>query len=83
LRSKEGDLKVGKRDNAGLTLMIYRSVNLLCDGEKLELRYRKPEGEENGVWFQNGENTGLQVSALVKQLREKYKSIRVTWKRQY
>lgn len=75
---------MSKRDNVNSILMTYQNVNLDCDGKKLKLRYRhNPDNPEFGIWFCNGENTGLQVSKLIKMLREKYKTINVTWKKQF
>lgn len=74
---------MSKRDRVGIILMTYCNVNLQCDDEKLQLRYRKTEDNPYGVWFCNGENTGLQFSGLLKMLKEKYQSIKVTWKRQF
>lgn len=74
---------MSKRDNVEFVLMTHCNVNLDCDGEKLELRYKKVEGKSYGVWFMNGENTGLQVMKLIEKLRDKYKVIKVTWKRQF
>ena len=75
---------MAKRDNVYLVLMTHCNVNLQCDDKKLQLRYRKPNKDsEYGVWFCNGENTGLQVTELYETLKEKYKSIKVIWKRQF
>jgi hypothetical protein len=74
---------VAKKDNVNLTLMTHCRVKLLCDGEKLDLIYGRVEGSKNNTWVCNGEDTGLQVLELIKMLREKYKSIRVAWKRQH
>lgn len=74
---------MASRDKVGITLMTYRNVNLQCDNDRLRLRYRITEDNPYGVWFCNGKNTGLQFSGLLKVLREKYKSIKVTWKRQF
>lgn len=75
---------VSKRDNVNITLMTHQNVNLMCDNEVLKLRYRpNPDDPKYGVWFCNNKNTGLQVLKLIKLLREKYKRIFVTWKRQF
>ncbi|MBZ9622917.1 hypothetical protein G9F71_008625 [Clostridium sp. FP2] len=73
---------MSKRDNPNLILMTYCNVNLQCDDEKLQMRYRRTEEKAYGVWFCNGNNTGLQVIELIKMLREKYSSIKVIWKKQ-
>lgn len=71
---------MSKRDNVNLTLMIYTKVNLECDGEKIQLRYKRVEGKEWGTWWINGENTNLQCTGLIEMLREKYKRVTVLWK---
>lgn len=75
---------MSKRDNVGLVLMTHCKVNLDCDGQKLQCRYGKssPNAEIN-TWHVNGKDTGLQVTAFIKDLKEKYISIRVIWKRQF
>lgn len=74
---------MSKRDNVNLVLMTHCKVNLQCDDEKMECRYLKVQGESYGTWWVNGEDTKLQVTALIKMFREKYKRISVLWKRQY
>ncbi|CAM2951846.1 hypothetical protein HAHI6034_05645 [Hathewaya histolytica] len=74
---------MAKRDNVYMVLMTHCKVNLQCDTEKLQLRYGAVKGKEYGEWFINGENTGLQVTRLYEMLKEKYKNIRVIWKRQF
>ncbi|OOM82012.1 hypothetical protein CLPUN_06300 [Clostridium puniceum] len=74
---------MSKRDNVNLVLMTHCKVNLKCDDEKIQCRYLQVPGESYGTWHLNGEDTGLQVRALIKTIREKYKSIKVLWKRQY
>jgi hypothetical protein len=74
---------MAKRDNPYMVLMTNCNVKLECDGEKIELRYMQVEGKKYGVWFLNGENTGLQVTGLWKQLTEKYEHIKVLYKRQF
>lgn len=74
---------VNKRE---LSLILYThcKVNILADGELLRLRYvPNPSNKDFHVWFCNGENTGLQVTALLEQLTSKYKEINVKWKRQF
>ena len=72
---------MSKRDNFTLVLMTYNAVNLQCDNKKLQCRYIPVKGEGYGTWWINGEDTGLQVSKLIKELKMKYKEIRVLWKR--
>ena len=74
---------MGKRDNMAAVLMIHCKVNLQCDDEKIKCRYVKVEGKDYGTWWLNGVDSKLQVTALIKMLREKYKAIKVIWKRQY
>lgn len=74
---------MASRDNVNIVLATHCNVNLQCDEEKLQLRYRKVEGKNYGEWFCNGVNTGLQVTELIKMLRGKYKNIKVIWKRQF
>lgn len=75
---------MSKRDNVNLILLTYCNVNLQCDNKKLQLRYRpNPDDPKFSVWFCNGKNTGLQVTGLIKMLREKYTNIKVLWKRQF
>lgn len=71
---------MSKKDNIGLTLMMYPKVNLQCDEEKLQCRYIRVEGKEWGTWWINGENKNLQCTELIKFLKEKYKNITVLWK---
>ena len=67
-----------------LILYTHCKVNLLADDEMLKLRYvRNPEKPDFHVWFRNGENTGLQVTALIKDLLKKYKSFNIKWKKQF
>lgn len=73
---------MSQNDNLSI-LYINRKVNLLCDGEKLQLRYEIVDGMNCSEWFINGEHIELQVSGLIKMLRCKYKNIKVTWKRQF
>ena len=74
---------MAKGDNPYMVLMTHCNAKLECDGEKLDLRYRRAEGYDYGVWFLNGENTGLQVTSLYKELKSKYKNIKVIYKRQF
>ena len=74
---------MAKKDNVYLTLMTHCRVKLLCDCEKLDLIYGRVEGSKSSTWICNGKDTGLQVTDFFKMLKGKYKSIRVTWKRQY
>lgn len=74
---------MAKRDNFALVLMTHCKVKLKCDDEKLECRYLRVEGKDYGTWWINGQDTGLQVIALIKELKSKYKIIYVTYKRQY
>jgi hypothetical protein len=60
-------------------LYTHRSVNLLCDGEKLQLRYKATDEHPYGVWFCNDEDTGKQCTSLIQWLKSKYSSIKVTW----
>lgn len=74
---------MAKGDNPYIILMTYCNVKLECDGEKLDLKYRRVGGCKYGVWFLNGKNTGLQVTSLWKMINDKYKNIKVTYKRQF
>lgn len=74
---------MAKYDNPEKILNRYRYVKLECDGEMLELRFQKAEDYENGVWFINNTNTGLQSSSLYENLNNKYKNIKVSYKRCY
>lgn len=74
---------MSKRDNVNLVLMTHCKVNLQCDDDKLQCRYLSIRGKSYGTWWINGEDTKLQVTALIKMLKEKYKRITVLWKRQY
>lgn len=74
---------MAKRDNFAVVLMTHCKVNLKCDDEKLQCRYLMVEGKDYGTWWINGKDTGLQVTGLIKELKSKYKSISVTYKRQY
>jgi hypothetical protein len=74
---------MAKGDNPYMVLMTNCNVKLECDGEKIDLKYRQTEEHKYGVWFMNGENTGLQVTSLWKQLKEKYNSIKVVYKKQF
>ena len=68
---------MAKKDNWKQILMFNCKVNLNCDCEKLQCRYI------NRVWYINGEKTDLGVLGLIKHLKESYKNIRVTWKKQF
>ncbi|AGF56928.1 hypothetical protein B0P06_004787 [Clostridium saccharoperbutylacetonicum] len=84
LKGKISEVRaMSKRDNVNLVLMTHYKVNLQCDDEKIQCRYLMVRGESYATWWLNGEDTKLQVTALIKMLREKYKSIKVLWKRQY
>lgn len=74
---------MSNRDNVNLVLMTHCKVNLQCDDKKIECRYLMVRGETYATRWLNGEDTKFQVTALIKMLREKYKSIEVLWKRQY
>lgn len=74
---------MGKRDNMATVLMTHCNVNLQCDDDKIQCRYIKVEGEGYGTWWLNGVDSKLQVTGLIKMLREKYKTIKVLWKRQF
>lgn len=74
---------MGKRDNVAFTLMTHCIVNLKADDEILKCRYVMIEGKGYGTWWINGEDTGLQVTKLIKMLKEKYKTIKVTYKKQF
>lgn len=74
---------MAKGDNPYMVLMTNCNVKLKCDEEILVCKYLKTDTGTYGVWFINGENTGLQVTSLWKQLKEKYKSIKVIYKRMY
>lgn len=67
---------MSKTDNYKFVLMTHRRVKLVCDNEILRLEYH------NSGWYLNGENTGLQVTGLLKMLKEKYTDIKVIWKKQ-
>jgi hypothetical protein len=73
---------VSKSDNPFKTLMMYCNVNLNCDGQKIKCRYGKslPNAKYN-TWHINGKDTGFQVLEFISDLKEKYTSIQVTWKR--
>ncbi|GAA0071751.1 hypothetical protein UT300003_32760 [Clostridium sardiniense] len=76
-------MKVNK-NKLQLILFTHCKVNLLADGEMLKLRYvRNPDEPEFHVWFCNGENTGLQVTALLKKLLDEHKEFDIKWKRQF
>lgn len=75
-----------KVDKSKLTLILFThcKVNLLADGKMLKLRYRiNPEKPDFHVWFCNEENTGLQVTALIKKLFEEHKEFDVKWKKHF
>lgn len=72
---------MGKGDNPYTVLMTHCNVKLKCDKEVLACKYRRTETSIYGEWFVNGENTGLQVTELWKQLKEKYRNIEVLYKR--
>lgn len=74
---------MAKKDNYKTVLMMNRVVNLKCDDEVLKCKYVNVEGKGWGTWHINGEDTGMQVSALINHLRDKYLSITVIYKRQY
>lgn len=74
---------MAKYDNPYMVLMTHCNVKLECDGEKLDLKYKRTKENDYGVWFLNDENTGLQVTALWEELKSKYKNIKVIYKRQF
>lgn len=74
---------MAKGDKWNQVLMFNCNVKLKCDDEVLELKYTPVEGNGWGTWWKNGEDTGLQVLALIKELKEKYKLITVLYKRRY
>lgn len=74
---------MAKGDKWNQVLMFNCNVKLKCDDEVLELKYIPVEGKGWGTWWKNGEDTGLQVLALIKELKEKYKIITVLYKRRY
>lgn len=67
---------MAKGDRWNEVLMFNCNVKLKCDDEILDFKYR-------GTWLKNGEDTGLQVLALIKELKSKYKNIVVMYKRRY
>ena len=74
---------MAKGDNPCIVLMMNCVVNLKCDDEKLQCRYLQVEGKNHGTWWVNGKDTGLQVTAFYKYLKEKYKKIEVIYKRPF
>ena len=74
---------MAKKDDFATVLMMNCFVNLKCDDEKLRCRYIRVKNKKYGTWWINGENTGLQVTGLIKELKEKYKNICVTYKKRF
>lgn len=74
---------MAKGDNPYMVLMTNCRVKLQCDDEILECKYLSTDEKPYGVWFINGVNTELQVTSLWKLLKEKYKSIKVIYKRMH
>lgn len=75
-----------KVNRSKLAAIIYTHciVNIKADGEILKYRYLpNPNNTGYSVWFCNGENTGMQATALIKYLVAKYKDISVFYKRQF
>lgn len=74
---------MAKTDNFARILMLYPNVKLECDGVILECKYIRVDGKDYSEWWVNGFNTGMQVTELIKGLREKNKPVKVLWKRSY
>lgn len=74
---------MAKGDKWNYVLMVNCNVKLKCDDEILDFKYKMVAGKSWGTWWKNGQDTGLQVTTLIKELKEKYKSIVVMYKRRY
>lgn len=58
-------------------LLTHSTVDLNCDGDKLNCRSIQKDGTGCFTWWVNGEDTGLQSTEFVNKLKESHYCIDV------